>query len=397
MLVQTRVRIDVVQRFCGGIFLLGLVINLLGCPHGSDGSSSSSPTGDTAASDAAGRDTPGQSDTVVEPDATTDVQPDSDAAVADAADIALDTEEDGAQPPNDVVEEETGSDDTCTLGGGECGDGNRCVPVGPNESLVCRPAGTVEVGDECGEEGVDDCVAGAICVDYDDDASFCLELCSIGSEAVVCPNDYQFCYPYYGPAGSTAGICLGADCTPPAVGCPPGQRCTVLAGPVFDCVPEGDVPAGGDCAVEECEAGTICRNIDGESLCRRFCQGGSECVADNTHCAWPWQELTTEWGFCRPGCDPTEPETDCGAGSTCVLMDYETGETDCWDSPGTTAEGAVCDLFPICLPGSDCILEPDSEPCDNGCCRQFCDDTHGCLPERTCQLLDSVGLKVCMP
>lgn len=398
MFIERTVRLVGLRQIVRGALLLTLVFHLFGCPGSSSGGSSSAPTDDTTVRDATTNDSTEQPDTSAEPDATTDPgEPDADAVGEDVADLSVDMEDDEFQPPIDVVEEETTPDGTCTLGGGECGDGNRCIPVGPNESLVCRPNGTVAVGDECGESGVDDCVNGAVCVAYDFDVSFCMDLCSIGDESVVCPEDDQFCYPYFGPAGSTAGICLGEDCTPPAVGCPPGQRCTVLAGPVFDCVPAGEVPAGGDCSVDDCEAGTICRDIDGQSLCRRFCQGGSECVADNTHCAWPWQELTTEWGFCRPECDPTEPETDCGTGNTCVLMDYATGETDCWDAPGTTAEGAVCDLNPICLPGSDCILEPDSDTCENGCCRQFCNDTHGCAGGRTCQLIDSVGLKVCMP
>jgi len=324
-----------------------------------------------------------------------DTLPDPDADLPDEADTITPDGEDGIEEPiEDVTGDELPDDRPCTLGGDECEEGEKCTPQGPGESLVCRPAGTAAVGDECGLGGEDDCVAGAVCVPYDDDTSLCALRCTSESGDVPCPEDYQVCVPWFGPGGSTAGICLGDDCTPPADGCGAGERCSVILDVAFACLPAGGVPFDGDCSTEECEAGLICRDT-GEGLrCHRFCENASDCLEEDTHCIWPWQDFT-DWGYCMPGCDPVRG-TGCETGEGCYFMDPETGSMDCWTA-GDMGEGEDCSsMSELCVPGLDCILQPDSDPFEYYC-RAYCDDEHPCATG-TCQSTTAMPLmKVCIP
>jgi len=284
-------------------------------------------------------------------------------------------------------------DKSCTLGGGECNEGDKCVPEGEADALVCRPAGEGQAGEPCGAGDADDCVAGAVCVPYDQTLSFCEVLCTSTSEDVPCPEAFQTCFPYFGPLGAVAGFCIGSDCEPPDQGCKEGERCTVLAATAFDCVPAGETPPGSDCSEDDCQAGSICMTIDGETLCRRFCEAASDCVTPDTHCIFTWQEFS-DWGLCRPGCDPMTQD-DCPEGQACYYMDPDVGSTDCWPE-GSLAQGADCSsLTEFCEAGLDCILEPGSDPFEYYC-RAWCDDEHPC-DTGACQFTGAMPLMgVCL-
>ncbi len=271
------------------------------------------------------------------------------------------------------------SPQTCTLSGQECPPGEHCVPAGDLQSLVCRPSGTTPPGGPC--QSHEDCAEGLGCVPYDEGVAFCKPLCSIGEGGVACPDDDQVCLPSFGPGGATAGACLGSDCTPPGQGCPEGQRCTVLANQVLECVPAGPVGPGGDCTSDECQAGTLCLVMDGAARCRPFCRGASDCVEPEDHCVFPWP--FTDFGFCRPGCDPVTQE-GCPPGQGCYFSDPEVGSTLCWNA-GTLEEGADCSNFAeFCKPGLDCILQPGSDPYEYYC-RAYCDSEHQCPSGQSCQ------------
>jgi len=353
------------------------------------GSSDSSPAGGTAFDAAVDTDASAQE---AGPDATHDTSsPDSttpDGAQDDAADAAPPDAADSAPP-------DSPTDRPCTLGGTECSPGEKCSPEGAGDALVCRPAGDKQQGDACGTASVDDCAAGLVCVPYDNTLSTCERLCST---SVACPDPaHQACFPWFGPNGGVAGVCLGDACTPPSTGCDNGERCTVYSSgdeTVTACAPAGTVPVGGDCSVDECTAGSMCVQTSSQQVCRSFCHGGADCTADDLHCVWPWSELP-DIGLCAAGCDPVR-QTGCGNGESCYYEDPDQGSTLCW-STGTLAPGADCSsMTAMCQAGYDCVLQPGSSPFKYYC-RAYCDDDHPCAAG-TCTTTDATkALKFCMP
>jgi len=277
----------------------------------------------------------------------------------------------------------------CTVGGSECSEAENCIPAGDGQSLVCGLAGATPPGGRCKVH--EDCIAGSACVAYSDDFGFCKPLCSEGHG---CSEPYQVCIPWFGIAGAVAGACLGTDCMPPDHGCPDGERCTVLANLVLECVPAGSVPVGGDCTQDECASGAICLDLDGDTRCRAFCSDASGCAGADDHCVFPWKFKTI--GFCRPGCDPVLQQ-GCPAGEGCYFSDPEIGSTLCW-AAGDLEAGADCsDITRFCKPGSDCILQPSSDPFEYYC-RAYCDGGHPCAPGFTCEFPPaSPAMGVCLP
>ncbi len=334
------------------------------------------------------------------PDSTPDVQPDTpvDGGKDAPGDDVLPDSPAEAEAGEDAApdtEPDTGADRACTLGGDECEPDEKCAPLGTNEALVCRPDGDKLPGQPCGASGLDDCIAGSACVDYDSTLSTCKPLCNA---SVPCSEDHLACFPWFGPGGAVAGICLGDDCLPPAVGCEDGQRCTVLSADttaVTACVPAGSVPVGGDCSTEECAPGAMCVKTGPSYVCRAYCDGGADCGSSAQHCAWPWSSVP-EVGLCTDGCDPVQ-QTGCGTDQGCYFMDPADGSTDCFPE-GTLPEGADCSaLVDFCLPGLDCVLEPGSAPDFQYFCRAFCDADHPC-PTGTCTTTQATeALKFCMP
>jgi hypothetical protein len=366
-----------------------------------DPASGHSDAGADAAPDASQTDTS-------PPDSPLDIAPDTPLdGKQDAPDGSLDALvdhdlPDGPTEASDASEDvapdtsaDTGTDRPCTLGGDECEPGEKCAPLGVNEALVCRPDGDKLPGETCGASGLDDCAAGSACVDYDSTLSTCRPLCNT---TVPCPGDHLACFPWFGPSGSVAGICLGDDCLPPAVGCEDGQRCTVLSAAsiaIAACVPAGPVPVGGDCSTDECAPGAMCVKVGASYVCRAYCDAGADCGSAHQHCAWPWPALP-EIGLCTEGCDPVR-QTGCGTDQGCYFMDPADGSTDCFPA-GTLPEGADCSsLVDFCLPGLDCVLEPGSGPSFQYFCRAFCDAEHLCTSGNCSTTQATEALKFCMP
>ena len=277
----------------------------------------------------------------------------------------------------------------CTLGGGECKDDENCAPSDDGYALVCRKAGSTPAGGRCKVH--EDCAKGLACAIYWEDIGYCKPLCS---DSIACPEGYQICMPWYGYGGKTAGLCFGSDCTPPDNGCASGDRCTVLANQVFDCLPAGPVPVGGDCSKEDCVAGAVCFQSDGQSICRAFCKEASDCKGQDDHCIFPWR--FTDFGFCRDGCDPILQE-GCKPGEACYFSDPTVGSTLCWQA-GTLDEGEDCsDFVTFCKPGLDCILQPNTDPFEYYC-RPYCDPAHPCPAGYKCSFPEaSPVMGVCLP
>jgi len=376
------------------LLLAACTLALVAC--GSDDDPAGGSGGSGGATDASTDTDANVNDSSTPPDSGSDALPDAAVDVQDEPqpqDASSDAVEAGQDATPDV-EQDAAADRPCTLDGDECEPGEKCAPAGPNEALVCRPDGDKQVGEACGESGVDDCVSGAACVPYDNTISTCLPLCS---DTVPCSESYEACFDWFGPNGSVAGLCFGNDCLPPASGCETGERCTVLSAgedSVAACVPAGPVAVGGDCSVDECEPGAMCVLAGSSYICRAYCDGGSDCDAEDQHCAWPWPPLP-DIGLCSEGCDPVG-QTGCGADDACYYLDPTDGSTDCFPA-GTLVEGADCSsLADFCLPGLDCVLEPGTTPFEYYC-RAFCDADHPCSSGSCTTTGATEALKFCMP
>jgi hypothetical protein len=363
--------------------------DLAGGSAGASGAADASTDADANVNDSS---TPPDSGPDALPDAAVDVQ--DEPQPQDASSDAVETGQDAKPEAGQEAGQDAGTDRPCTLDGDECESGEKCAPVGPNEALVCRPDGDKQVGEACGESGVDDCVSGTACVPYDNTISMCLPLCS---DTVPCSESYEACFDWFGPNGSVAGVCFGDDCLPPASGCESGERCTVLSAgedAVAACVPAGPVAVGGDCSVDECEPGAMCVQEGNSYTCRAYCDSGSDCGADDQHCAWPWPPLQ-DIGLCTEGCDPAS-QTGCGTDDACYFLDPTDGSTDCFPA-GTLVEGADCSsLADFCQPGLDCVREPGATPFEYYC-RAFCDADHPCNSGSCTTTEATEALKFCMP
>ena len=128
-------------------------------------------------------------------------------------------------------------------------------------------------------------------------------------------------------------------------GCNAEERCIVL-GDHPGCVPQGTIPSGQPCNVDDdqCIKGSMC--ISG--ICMAFCDGTVRCesglCSDNA-------TMT-----CSVSCDPLGPT--CSAGLECFLplgVDY--GETPGCLAPGNGAEGTACTSPNDCGIGLTCAVE----------------------------------------
>lgn len=290
----------------------------------------------------------------------------------------------------DVVEpEDTAEPKSCTPVGGECGAGFNCIPNQSETALECVAAGEAQVNDPCAAHT--DCGEGLACVLWDDTQGFCRKACEGGEEPKGCHAEYDLCVPW--SEGLNFGVCLGDDCTPPEEGCPDWMRCSILLGGVFSCVPEGPVPVGGNCAEEECVAGAKCVTAMGSYMCAELCQVAVGCSEPGFNCVAAFSELS-DWGVCESGCDPIL-QVRCEEGEGCYYEDPEEGSFLCW-AEGSLELGADCSSFvEFCKPGSDCFVDPGSNPFTYSC-KQFCDDAHAC-DQGSCQTTDLiVGVKLCL-
>jgi hypothetical protein len=172
-----------------------------------------------------------------------------------------------------------------------------------------------------------------------------------------CP-DGQKCMPWANDGGSSwnATKCSPLDAEPGK----PGDPCTV--------------DGGGVSGIDNCEAGSMCWNVDGETMmgyCIGFCDGTPEsytCAEQGTSCSILNNGVLI---LCLPNCDPLLQ--DCDGGDLCLWG----GEAFicALDASGEEGQyGDPCEFANVCDPGLIC-LNPEYVPdcMAGGCCSPWCD------------------------
>jgi hypothetical protein len=194
--------------------------------------------------------------------------------------------------------------------------------------------------------------------------------------------------------------------------CPRGEKCMPWAndgGNVWNalrCSPIADDPdaVGEPCTVEgsgvsgidSCEAGSMCWDVDPETLqgyCVGFCTGSP----DDPMCEDPYQSCALgsdgPLALCFPLCDPLLQ--DCAEGQACYGID---DVFNCIpDASGEMgAPGDECEYLNVCDPGTFCASAELVPGCPGmvGCCTPFCDVNEvppACLPGQECTPWYEVG------
>jgi len=197
----------------------------------------------------------------------------------------------------------------------------------------------------------------------------------------------------------------GLECDLFAQDCIIGEKCMPWANDggsswnALRCSPIADDPdpVGGPCTVEgsgvsgidSCEAGSMCWDVDPETLegyCVAFCVGNEA----SPMCEDPGTSCTIgsdgPLALCIPQCDPLQQA--CPAGDACYPVND--GFLCVPDASGDIgAPGDECEFINVCDPGSACVnaeLVPDCMGA-TGCCSAFCDvtmDPPPCLSGQEC-------------
>jgi hypothetical protein len=256
------------------------------------------------------------------------------AAAASGDDAGMETEEPGATEPGatatsagvtsatgEAPEDPTGDDTAvgfivppdggvsgeCDPRAQDCPEGQKCTAVSPapgdpwGVNICVEVTGDGLVGDPCDVEGgkytgVDNCVAGAICLltDEEGQGGVCVEFCDVNSACPQTPT--AKCVVYN--SGSLP-ICLGS-CDPIVQDCPEGQGCYNSAGDQFVCFKESAMPGEGGIGAE-------CQYIN-------QCQKGGFCAATDSvvNCS------PTSLGCCTPFCPVSGGNAPCQQGEDCV-------------------------------------------------------------------------------
>ena len=220
----------------------------------------------------------------------------------------------------------TGSDPIeCDVFGGDCPDGEKCLPWAPSADepytgTRCVPAGDKDEGEACQVEqhplsGLDDCVAEAVCWHVDPVTLQgqcvrrcqsdtvepgcdlpCNALCTIGSELAP-----PLCLP---------------PCNPLAQDCEDGFTC-VAADTHFVCVLDRSGAGGA--------MGEPCSGID-------TCDPGLFCLS-----ALAWPDCEGPGGCCAPACDVTAMDScaDAPPMTECVA----------WYGPDNAPDNTMCTPF----------------------------------------------------
>ena len=185
-----------------------------------------------------------------------------------------------------------------------------------------------------------------------------------------CPEG-QKCMPWAndGSTSWNATKCTPIDPSPRK----PGEACTVV----------GSATSG----VDDCEEGSMCWYVDGETLegiCVGFCDGSFEsstCAEPNTQCVISQSGVVN---LCLPSCNPLvqdcPKETECQPHSLGGFLCYVDASLD------GGAFGDPCEYLNACDPGLAC-LNPEYVPgCQaGGCCSPYCelDAEHTTIPAPT--------------
>lgn len=191
-------------------------------------------------------------------------------------------------------------DEKCTAWGSEGWTGTKCVPV----------TGARAPGEPCtapmgGNAGVDDCEAGAMCWDVDDNnQGTCVALCTGSYDDPMCAPAMTTCVI---TNNDVLTLCL-PTCDPLVQGCPDDDLC-IPAGDAFVCVFDGSGDTGAvndPCEFQNgCDAGLFCLATPGaSSVCMQNAGGCCQPFCDLTQmvpCPNPDQQ-------CVPWFDPMEME-----------------------------------------------------------------------------------------
>ncbi|MBV1858549.1 MAG: hypothetical protein KUG77_09065 [Nannocystaceae bacterium] len=187
-------------------------------------------------------------------------------------------------------------------------------------------------------------------------------------------EDGEKCAPWANDGGSAwnATRCVPIDLDPVGV----GEACVV----------EGSGVSG----IDNCEAGSMCWDVDGETnegTCVSLCEGSPEaptCAPAGTACSIANQGVLI---VCLPICNPLADE--CAEGQGC----YPVGEVfQCAPDASSGDQGQPgdpCEFINACDNGSGCV-NPTLVPCpagSAGCCSSFCDvtgDGSECLGGQEC-------------
>ena len=182
----------------------------------------------------------------------------------------------------------------CDLFAQDCGEGTKCNAWSMDGSFFpngakCVPAGDKLPGEDCTLEGsfgdgIDDCVAGSICLDIDNSGdATCVAYCSGSMDAPVCPGAESRCSFLFEP---TVPLCF-TSCDPLVQNCGASETCVpniaALGAEFFVCMPRvfADIPGqyGDACyALSGCDPSYLCifaENVPdcpGTYCCSTYCE-----------------------------------------------------------------------------------------------------------------------------
>jgi hypothetical protein len=181
--------------------------------------------------------------------------------------------------------------------------------------------------------------------------------------------------------------------------CPTGEKCVPYAreGGSWDankCVPVlGDQAVGEPCeyaglmeATDNCDAGSICWNVDaeGNGVCEALCWGSPQepMCPPSSECLISGSGVIS---LCIPQCDPIMQ--NCEAGLGCY---WTGGAFNCVTAIEDIPAGQPCGFINDCAIGLMCIATEFLPDCEGAsCCTPYCDATLGdgpceVVPGTTC-------------
>jgi hypothetical protein len=182
----------------------------------------------------------------------------------------------------------------CDLFAQDCGEGTKCNAWSIEGGIFpdgakCVPVGDKQPGEGCTLEGdfgdgIDDCVAGSICLDIDNTGTAsCVSYCSGSMDAPVCPDPESRCSFLFEP---TVPLCF-TNCDPLVQDCGEAETCVpniaALGAPYFVCMPRvlPGIPGqyGDACyALSGCDPSFLCifaENVPdcpGTYCCSTYCE-----------------------------------------------------------------------------------------------------------------------------
>jgi hypothetical protein len=160
----------------------------------------------------------------------------------------------------------------CTPPDTGCATGEQC-DVGPGETFVCIPSGTLLEGQDC---TTGTCQPGLTCV-----SDICRSFCDRASN---CDEASTHCAWLWYPNITTWGACQ-PGCDPVTqTDCGVGDACYFEDPEIGStlCWSEGSLPEGSPCLVDFCEKGLDCvgdPGVPGQYHCRAYCDVEHPCTS----------------------------------------------------------------------------------------------------------------------